>query len=257
MVSKAFFTGPKYLVEESDGRHDVVRYDGERFLAVLSTAGRKILAAPLDADDRKTAYLKALVRIDEHYFQAREFEARAEGQFFKHDDDAERELRFDTARHLSDAVADLRALLAAHDALAEAVAEQAERTHERTERSPDAHAAVRSTLLACTDRAVDRGWFPVVQSYYYALSPGELVAEGRERRKQRIEGTENSKGISDLLEKPHFEKLAERDLRRIRELNRESPGTDARVWKRLHEEYRWFLARERTPATPGQANGDE
>lgn len=263
MVSKAFFTGSKYLVEENDGRHDVVRYDDERFLAVLSTAGQKVLDAPLDADDRKTAYLKALVRINEHYFDAREFETQAEGRFFRYDDDAERELRFDTARRLSDCVADLRALLAAHDALAEAVVEQFEdvgetKQVEKTEQVEQAErvAPIRSTLLACTDRSISRGWFPIVQSYYYALSPGELVAEGRERRNQRIEGTENSTGIARLLEKPHFEKLAERDLRRIRESNRESPGTDPRVWKRLREDYRWFLARERAPATPDRAEND-
>ena len=259
MVSKAFFTGSKYLVEESDGRHDVVRYDGERFLAVLSTAGRKVLSAPLDADDRKTAYLKALVRVNDHYFDAREFEARVEGKFFKHDDDAERELRFDTARELSDCVADLRALLAAHDALVGTVAERAEPTDERaesTDRSTNTIDPVRPTLLACTDRSIGRSWFPVVRSYYYALSPGEIVAEGRERRNQRIEGTENSKGIAQLLEKPRFEKLAERDLRRVRELNRESPGRDARVWKRLREDYRWFLTRERAPTTPGRTADD-
>lgn len=257
MVSKAFFTGSKYIVEENDGRHDVVRYDGERFLAVLSTAGRKVLSAPIDADDRKTAYLKALVQVNDRYFDAREFEARVEGKFFKHDDDAERKLRFDTARQLSDCVTDLRALLTAHDALAEAVAEQSEQTDERTERPPDASGSLRSTLLACTDRSINQGWFPVVRSYYYALSPGELVAEGRERRNQRLEGTENSTGIEQFLEKPHFEKLTERDVRRIRELNRESPGTDARVWKRLHEDYRWFLARERAPATPGRTADGE
>ena len=272
MVSKAFFTRSKHLVEENDGRHDVVRYDGERFLAVLSTAGRKVLDVPLDADDRKTAYLKALVRIDDHYFDAREFEAEAQGQFFKYDDDAEQKLRFDTARRLSDCVADLRALLGAHDALAEVVAQQVEGAEwvnqaEETERTGEVERAekanrvgvaervarVRATLLACTDRAVSRGWFPIVQSYHHALSPGELVAEGRERRNQRIGGTENSTGIAQLLEKPHFEKLTERDLRRIRESNRESPGTDPRVWKRLREDYRWFLARERAPATPGRA----
>lgn len=246
MVSKAFFTGSKYLVEDNDGRHDIVRYDGERFLAVLSTAGRKVLRAPLDADDRKSAYLKALVRINESYFDAREFEEQVAGNFFKHDEAAERKLRFDTAQRLSDVIDHLRALLAAHDALVAAAAEEVEQVADTSEGGDRrrALAAVRSTLLACTDRSIGGGWFPVVEAYYHALSPGELVAEGRERRNQRIEGTENSQGIARLLDEPHFEKLTERDVRRIRELNRESPGSDARVWKRFYEDYWWFLTRE-------------
>ncbi len=255
MVSKAFFTGSKYLVEDSDGRHDFVRYDGERFLAVLSTAGQKILRTPLDADERKADYLKALVRLNEAYFAAREFEADAKGNFFKHDDAAERKFRFDVAQRFSDRVDDLRTFLAAHDALVAAATEDSSNDSRDTaddgETTGDqALARTRRTLSACTDRSISEGWFPTVQSHYYALSPGELVAEGRERRKQRIEGTESSTGIAALLDKPHFEKLSWRDLRRIRDLNRESPGPDPRVWKRLQKEYTWFLARERMRATP-------
>jgi hypothetical protein len=244
MVSKAFFTGSKYLVEENDGRRDYLRLDGERFLAALSAAGQKVLQAPFEADEQKSAYLKALVEINESYFAAREYEDDAKGKYLKHDERAERQFRIETAERFSDATADLRTLLLAHDALVVAVVEQVEETREGDERRR-ALSAVRSTLLACTDRAVSEGWFPVVETYYYSLSPGELVAEDRERRKQRIDGTEESRGIKELLEEPRFDRLTERDLERVRELNRESPGPDARVWKRLLDEYPWYVGGKR------------
>lgn len=243
MVSKAFFTGSKYLVEDNDGRHDYLRLDGERFLEALSAAGRKVLQAPFEADEQKSDYLKALVTLNESYFAAREYEDDAKGKYLKHDERAERQFRIETAQQLSDRVADLHTLLSAHDALVDAAVEQVEETREGSERR-EARSAVRSTLLACTDRAVSEGWFPVVEAYYYSLSPGELVAEDRERRKQRIEGTEESRGIRELLGKPHFERLSERDLRQIRKINRESPGSDARVWKRLIEDYSWYVERK-------------
>jgi hypothetical protein len=237
MVSKAFFTGSKYLVEENDGRHDFVRYDGERFVEALSSAGQKVVRVPADADAEKSAYLKSLVSINESYFAAREYEDDAKGKYLKHDENAEQLFRIETAERLSDCVGELRTLLSAHDALLESAVEQAERQQDRT--------AVRSTLLACTNRAVSEGWFPAFESYYYSLSPRELVAEDRERRKQRIEGTEESRGIRELLGKPHFDRLGERDLSRIREINRNSPGSDPKVWKRLLEDYRWYVGRER------------
>ncbi|USZ68403.1 hypothetical protein NGM10_01365 [Halorussus salilacus] len=256
MVSKAFFTGSKYLVEDNDGRNDYLRYDDERFLAVLSTAGRKLLQAPFEADDRKAAYLKSLVRLNEAYFSAREYENDAKGRYYKHDDRSERRFRIRTAERFSDLRDDLRTLLAAHDALVEAAADYVDRTYDGAERRR-ARSAVRSTLLACTDPAVSEAWYPTFEAYYYSLSPGELVAEDRERRKQRIEGTENSRGIAELLDKPGFRKLTERDLRRIRQINRESPGSDARVWKRLLEDYGWYLTheRERERAAPGDEAG--
>jgi hypothetical protein len=242
VVSKAFFTGSKYLVEKNDGRHDYVRYDGERFLEALSTAGQKVVRAPA-ADDSKSAYLKSLVGLNESYFAAREYEENAKGKYLKHDERAERRFRIKTAERLSDRADELRTLLSAHDALIESAVEQVKRTGEGSERR-QASEPVRSTLLACTDRAVSEGWFPIVESYYYSLSPGELVAEDRERRKQRLEGTEESRGIQELLGKPTFGRLAERDLRRIRQINRNSPGSDPRVWKRLLEEYAWYVGHE-------------
>ncbi|WP_135826197.1 hypothetical protein [Halorussus ruber] len=237
MVSKAFFTGSKYLVEENDGRHGYVRYNGERFLEALSSAGQKVVRLPVDADAEKSAYLKALVSLNESYFEAREYEDDAKGKYLKHDENAEQLFRIETAERLGDCVGELRTLLSAHDALLESALEQAESQRDRK--------TVRSTLLACTNRAVSEGWFPVFESYYYSLSPRELVAEDRERRKQRIEGTEESRGIRELLGKPHFDRLGERDLRRIRKINRDSPGGDPKVWKRLLEDYRWYVGRER------------
>ncbi|WP_137286866.1 hypothetical protein [Halorussus salinisoli] len=244
MVSKAFFTGSKYLVEENDGRHDYVRYDGERFLAVLSAAGQKVVRAPFEADEAKATYLKVLVRVNESYFAAREYEDDAKGKYFKHDERAERRFRIRTAERLGDCVDELHALLSAHDELVGTAVDQAGRGEGNAERDR-ARSAVRSTLLACTDRAISEGWFPVVESYYHSLSPGELVAEDRERRKQRIEGTEDSHGIRELLDEPHFDRLRERDLHRIREINRESPGSDARVWKRILEQRPWYVGHER------------
>ena len=274
MVSKAFFTGSKYLVEENDGRQDYVRYDGERFLAALSATGQKVVRAPFGseelsssadrtesdaaeaADEAKAAYLKALVRVNDHYFAAREYEDDAKGKYLKHDERAERRFRIKTAERLGECVDDLHALLSAHDTLVETADEAVSRTTPEPDRR-QAISAVRSTLLACTDRAISDGWFPVVESYYYSLSPGELVAEDRERRKQRIQGTEESRGIKELLAKPHFTRLDRRDLRRIRRMNRESPGSDARVWKRLLDTYPWYVDREgdRTVTARSEAEG--
>jgi len=270
MVSKAFFTGSKYLVEDNDGRQDYLRYDGERFLSALASAGRTVLRVPLgsgegaspngsdgsdgSADERKTAYLKALVRLNRNYFAAREYESDATGKYYKHDERAERRFRIETAERFSDAVGDLRAVLTAHDALLDLAVDRARRASgdDRRERL----AAFRSALIGRTDGAVSEAWFPTVQAYYYSLSPRELVAEDRERRKQRIEGTESSRGVAQLLAKPHFRKLTDRDVRRIRELNRESPGPDPGVWKRLNRDYWWYLARDRSVATPDGDRGD-
>lgn len=243
MVSKAFFEGSKYLVEDNDGRQDCLRLDGERFLTALAMAGRKVLRAPFEADEQKREYLEALVRINERYFRAREYEADAEGKYLKHDERAERRFRIQTADRFDDCTADLRALLSAHDALVAAGVEYAEQGREGSERER-ARSAVRSTMLACTERAVSEGWFPVVESYYYSLSPGELVAEDRERRKQRLEGTEESVGIRELLGRVSFDRLTREEFRRIRELNRESPGSDARVWKRLLDRYPWYVGND-------------
>jgi hypothetical protein len=254
VVSKAFFTGSKYLVEENDGRYDYVRYDGERFLEALSTVGQKVVPVPAP-DDPKSAYLKSLVGLNESYFAAREYEDDAEGKYLKYDERAERRFRIETAERLSDSVDQLETLLSAHDTLVESAVEQVGRTREGSERQ-QARKTVRSTLLACTNRAVSEGWFPIIESYYYSLSPGELVAEDRERRKQRIEGTEESRGIQELLSKPHLGRLAERDLRRIRQINRNSPGADPRVWKRLLEDYTWYVDHDSDP-TVATGNGAE
>ena len=248
MVSKAFFTGSKYLVEDNDGRHDYLRLNGERFLKALSMAGQQVVDLPVDADNQKSRYLKTLVELDEGYFAAREYEDDAKGKYLKHDKRAERRFRIKTAERLSDLVDDLHAVLSAHDALVDAAVEHVERTESGEDRQQK-RAAVRSTLLACTDNAVSGGWYPTVEAYYYSLSPGELVAEDRERRKQRIEGTEESRGIRELLGKPHFRRLGEGDLRRIRHVNRESSGGDPRIWKRLLEEYDWFVGHEREQST--------
>jgi hypothetical protein len=244
MVSKAFFTGSKYLVEDNDGRHDYLRLDGEQFLEALSTAGQRVVGLPVEADEQKSAYLKSLVDLNRHYFAARDHESDAEGNYLKHDERAERKFRIETAERLSDRVDDLHAVLSVHDALADAAVEHVERTETGDERSQK-RSAVRSAMLACTDDAVSGGWYPIIESYYHSLSPGELVAEDRERRKQRIEGNEESRGIRELLGKPHFQRLGVRDLRRIRRVNRESPGADPRVWKRLFDEYDWYIGHER------------
>jgi len=282
MVSNAFFTGSKYLVEDNDGRQDYLRLDGERFLAALSAAGRKVHGAPFEAEDAKKAYLAALVRVNGRYFSAREYEADAKGKYLKHDERAERRFRVRTASRLSDCATDLRTLLSAHDELLAAALDlldrvergreqhaggeqrtgreqqaggkQVEREHNGT--NPDRTVErVRSTLLACTDRAISEGWFPCVEAYYYSLSPGELVAEDRERRKQRIEGTEESRGIAELLDRPGFERLSRTELRRIRELGRESPGSDPRIWKRLLDDYSWYVGRAEHGEKAGKADG--
>lgn len=256
MVSKAFFTGSKYLVEENDGRNDYLRYEGEKFLTSLVKAGRKVIKMPIEADEQKSAYLKMLVELNERYFVAREYENEAKGKYLKHDKRAERRFRIKTAEQFTECVSDLHSILNAHDALVNAAVEYVEGTREGTERQK-ALKKVRSALYACTDRAITGGWFPMVESFYYSLNPGEHVPEERKRRELRIEGTEESLGIRELLGKPYFERLSERDLRRIREINRQSPGPDPEVWKRFFENYTWYIGHDRDDATTGEDDESE
>ncbi|WP_128478390.1 hypothetical protein [Halorussus pelagicus] len=176
MVSKAFFTGSKYLVEDNDGRHDYFRLNGKRFLKALSMAGQRVVDLPVDADDRKSRYLKTLVKLDEDYSAAREDEDDAKGKYLKHDKRAECRFRIKTAERLGDLVDDLHAVLSPHDALVDAAVEQVERTES-----------------------------------------------------------------------------GEDDLRRIRHVNRESPGGDPQIWKRLLEKYDWYVGHEREQSTAARS----
>ena len=258
MVSKAFFTGSRYLVEDNDGRQDYLRYNGEKFLHSLATSGQWVVDAPVDADEAKTAYLKALVELNAAYFDARAYEASAKGNFFKHDETAERRFRLTTAERLTGAIGELRTFLDAHDALASVVENVDSASETRTARE------VRAGLLARSDRVVANGWFPVVRAYFYGLTPGENISEGRERRKQRVVGSETLPGLDELLEKFTFEKLTDRDLRRVRALNRSSPGPDTGTWRRLTDRYAWFVERgaligerDEPRSTPTSADGGD
>ena len=256
MVSKAFFKGSKLLVEDSDGREDYFRFNGERFLRALSKSGQQVVRAPFDADEPKTEYLKVLVRLNEAYFEARSFETDASGKFYKHDEMSERRFRVVVAERLTDRVDDLHALLDAHEALVAAGVERAGTSNADAD-GGHAPGRLRTGLLACTERALTGGWFPTVEAYYYSLSPGEIVSEGRERRKQRIEGTEETPGIREMLGKFTFQRLTERDLTRIRDVNVRSPGPDAEVWKRLQNRYSWYIEYDRSPAASGDAAAED
>ncbi|WP_158056932.1 hypothetical protein [Halorussus halophilus] len=244
MVSKAFFTGSRYLVEDNDGRQDYLRYNGERFLQSLATAGQWVADTPIDADEAKTAYLKALVTLNDAYFEARQYEDSAKGNFFKHDETAERRFRITTAERLTDAIENLRTLFSAHDALLSAI-ENANETA-----ADSIGSELRTSLLAHTDQAIAAGWFPTVRAYFYSLTPGENISEGRERRKQRVVGSETLPGLDELLGKFTFEKLTDRDMRRIRTTNQSSPGPDTGTWQRLKERYAWLVERGALRSSP-------
>ncbi|WP_227354561.1 hypothetical protein [Haladaptatus salinisoli] len=254
MVSKRFLRESRELIERGDGRYKFLQHRDERCLSALVAAGRGVVAVRGVPSADKAAYLDALGEINDHYFEARAFERDVRGKFYRYDEEAERRFRSAVAERLSRSVEQLRRLLSAHDALLEsadrvgvtsASGDGAAKTVDRdgSEASGRTVSRKRGTTLARqTNRAVRGGWYPVVEAYDHALDPGERIAEGKRRRRQRLYGQQSVPGVVQLLDTPLFERVAGDDLARLRELDRFAPADAHKIAHRLRDRHRWLLA---------------
>ena len=239
------------VIERNDGRHDYLFHDGERYLLSLSEVGRNVFAlsrAEPDADsvstvpdgrargavdERTDAYAAALDAINDHYFEARALEEDARGKFHRYDATVERDLRSTVAEEASACVGNLRRLLDAHAALVDAL---------ESTGFADRDEGPATVVTHNTGRAVREGWYPVVRAYDLALNPGERIAEGKKRRRQRLYGQSDLPGVAGLLDTAMFDQLTRDDLDGLRAFDARAPADALRVWSRLLDRHRWLLA---------------
>jgi hypothetical protein len=228
MMSSGIDVGVDDLLEQSDGKHKFVQYRGERCLSSLVAVGRKVNTLQSVPSERTAAYLTALDEINEHYFEAREFERDVRGRFYRYDEAAERRFRSAIVEALSACVERLQRLLSAHEALSNSVAEE----------HPDRVTAV----ARHTNYAIRAGWYPIVEAYDHSLDPGEKIAEGKQRRRQRLYGNKDVPGITQLLDTPLFEQLSRDDLATVRKLDGFAPASARSVASRLTNRHQWLLS---------------
>lgn len=222
-----FGLGRDRIRERSEKRVRYVQYRDQKCIAPLWTAGRFVHSV-LGEGEVTTTYQQAVLAINRTYFEAREFEDRIEGRFFKFDEDAERRVREQTAEGYSDAISDLRTLVEAHQSALETADEEIE-----------------SRLFGATRNVLAGGWFPTLATYYHALDPGEKIAESVTRRERRIEGEGRHPGVRDLLAGPLFESLDEDDLDAIKGIDWRSPGKPARLVSQLEDNFEFAIKRRR------------
>ncbi|GAA5041636.1 hypothetical protein ACFFQF_01180 [Haladaptatus pallidirubidus] len=266
MVSKGFFRGSRELVERSDGRHRFFQHRGERCLSALVTAGRGVAGLQSSPPERKIEYFDVLSQINDHYFEARSFENNVKGRFYRYNDETERRFRSSVTEELSRSVELLHRLLIAHDALLESGGDTGQRESVDRLGSTNQSSSVNqcepvnqrdsatrcdstgttrrkqvATVSRYTGSAVRGGWYPVIQSYDRSLNPGERIAEGNRRRRQRLFGQQDIPGVKQLLDTPLFEQITDDDIVRLRELDRFVP-TEGRIVTRLNNRQPWLLA---------------
>ncbi|WP_435153597.1 hypothetical protein [Haladaptatus sp. DFWS20] len=98
-----------------------------------------------------------------------------------------------------------------------------------------------STVSRYTGHAVRGGWYPIIESYDHSLDPGEWIAEGKRRRRQRLYGQQAVPGVAQLLDTPLFEQITDDDIIRLRELDRFAPTEGRRIATRLSNRHPWLL----------------
>ncbi len=227
------------LLERSDGRYKFVQLDGERCLSSLVTVGRQIGSLQTIPPEQTGAYLAALDEINDHYFEAREFEREVRGKFYRYDETAEQRFRSAIVEELSNCAERLHRLLAAHEALVETVASA---TENKTKTQRGGKREETTALCRHTNYAIRAGWYPIVEAYDHSLDPGEKIAEGKRRRRQRLYGQEGLPGIARLLDTPLFEQVSADDLTTVRELDRFTPSDTPEIARRLMNRHPWLLA---------------
>lgn len=232
---------PWKLVEHQDGRHPYVQYKDEKFVKALLHVATKLTDAPVISAQHKELYVDAIEAINTHYFAAYELNETTEGQFHKYDTDAEEHLRETVAEEVSRCVTDLRALIDAHATVVEAATTRLATQHRDPQTQPERSATFERTIATCTIRAVRDGWFPTVESYYFSLHPGERAAEGRERRDQRLYGTEETQGVAALLAQPDLDQVTTQDITRLQQIDRRSQVNGHPVIHKLQTQYDWTV----------------
>ncbi|SIR05632.1 hypothetical protein SAMN05421858_1268 [Haladaptatus litoreus] len=240
MVSKGFFRGSQELIERSDGRHQFFHYRGERCLSALVTAGRGIARLQSASAESKIEYLDVLSELNDHYFEARAFENNVKGKFYRYDDETERRFRSSVTEELSRSVGLLRRLLAVHGELLEPNADTGQ--FELVNSAETVNRELVATVSKYTGRAVRGGWYPIIQSYDHSLNPGERIAEGNRRRRQRLFGQQDIPGVTQLLDTPLFEQITNDDIARLRKLDRFAPTEGRRIVTRLNNRQPWLLS---------------
>ncbi|WP_458209046.1 hypothetical protein [Haladaptatus sp. NG-SE-30] len=125
-------------------------------------------------------------------------------------------------------------------------AEEAQRTEEVHSATPSSSSTniPRERLMAVgrqTNRVARGGWYPILESYDHSLDPGERIAEGKRRRRQRRFGQQSVPGVAQLLDTPLFEQLTNDDLAELRELDRFAPPEAQRIASRMNNRHEWLL----------------
>ena len=230
------------LVERQDDRQTYLQYDDEKFVKALFQVARKLIDAPILADRYKELYIDAIENINAHYFGAQEVNAATRGQFYKHDETAEDQLREAVVKGVSQCNIELRSLLDAHTTVIETTTTGISKQYPNPQEQRRVSNAFEQTIATCTMKAVCEGWFPTLQSYYFSLNPGERVAEGRERREQRLYGTEETKGVTQRLAESGSKLITHRDVEELKRINSESNVNGHPVIQKLQTEYDWVVS---------------
>lgn len=204
------------------------------------TAGRGIARLQSASAESKIEYLDVLSELNDHYFEARAFENNVKGKFYRYDDETERRFRSSVTEELSRSVGLLRRLLAVHGELLEPNADTGQ--FELVNSAETVNRELVATVSKYTGRAVRGGWYPIIQSYDHSLNPGERIAEGNRRRRQRLFGQQDIPGVTQLLDTPLFEQITNDDIARLRKLDRFAPTEGRRIVTRLNNRQPWLLS---------------
>ena len=242
MVSPILSIEPWKVVEKQDERQSYVQYKDEKFVKVLFEVAKKVLDAPVTTTQSKRQYIDTIEDINAHYFAAQDMNTATKGQFHRYDATAEDNLRESVAIGVSRCVADIRTLCTAHSTVIETANAQLAQQHDDPRILQDVSITFEQTIATCTIRAICDGWFPMFESYYFSLNPGERAAEGRERQEQRLFGTEATQGVVDRLAQPEFKQLTAQDLRHLEQINTESQVNGHSVLHKLKTKYDWAVS---------------
>lgn len=242
MVSPILSIEPRKLVERQDDRQTYLQYDDEKFVKALFQVARKIIDAPILADRYKESYIDVIEDINANYFGAQEVNAATQGQFHKYDATAEDQLRETIVKGVSHCSVELRSLLDAHTTVVETTTTEISNQYPDPQEQRKVSNTFEQTIATCTMKAVCDGWFPTLQSYYFSLNPGERVAEGRERREQRLYGTEETEGVADRLAESGSKQITHQDVEELKRINKCGDGNGHPVIRKLLIDYDWVIS---------------
>ena len=242
MVSPILATEPWKLVERHDERQTYLQYKDEKFLKPLFQVAKKLIDAPVTPTQEKKQYIDAIEDINAQYFAAQDTKTATRGQFHKYDDTAEEHLRDIVAEEVSRSIGELRTLLDAHTTVIEIATTQLAKRHDDSQTQQDALNTFEQTVSTCTMRAVCDGWLPTLELYYFSLNPGERAVEGRERREQRLYGTEDTDGVVDRLARSKLKQVTPPDLTKLQQIDTYSRVNGHSVIHKLQTKFDWAVS---------------